>query len=165
MKLNPNFFSLFAICVMLLIANTDALAQKKPKLKGIAKELVGTWKFDDVAVFLTVAEDKLSEEQKQNFEMAKTMMPMYAQSIKGKLSYTFSPDGTYKKVEEGEDGEPKELKGTWKIEKNMLTTTPENTSAEIPEEKAEIEIADKKTLSMKMTQQGEVMGATLKFVK
>lgn len=149
---------------MLLIANTDALAQKKPKLKGIAKELMGTWKLDDLSVFLTTTEDKLKEEQKQAYEMAKAMMPMIIQSLKGKVVYTFNPDGSYKKVEEGEEGEPKETMGKWQLDKNKLKLTPENVSKENPAESAEITIANK-VLNMKMTQEGEPMGANMKFLK
>lgn len=164
MKLTQKLSAFIAICAMLLIATHNAHAQKKPKLKGLAKELLGTWKFETMEVMLLTTEDKLTEEQKQQYDMAKAMMPMIAQSMKGKMTYTFNADGTYKSINEGEDGSPTETTGKWKLDKNMLTTTPDTPSPDSSAENAEVSIKDK-MLNLTMKKEGEAMGAVLKFVK
>jgi hypothetical protein len=168
MKLSQRIYTLFAVCMMLTIACLDAQAQKKPKqpkLKGLAKELVGVWKFEDVKIVLLVPEDKLTEEQKQNYQMAQAMIPMLAETLKGKMTYYIQADGTFKRVEAGEDANTKETTGKWKLDKNLLTLTPDEPTDANPVQTSEINTLNK-ALELKLVQKvGEAMTPILKFVR
>lgn len=122
MKLKTQFLSFFAICVMLLIANTDALAQKKPKLKGTAKLLVGYWVLDDMEFKLDP--ENTSEELKAQFEEMESQKEMIKTMMAGKMSFTFKADGTCTTINELQ-GKKEEKSGKWSAEGNKLTIIPE----------------------------------------
>jgi hypothetical protein len=161
MKITQKTYMFLAIFVILMIASNGVNAQKKPKLKGLAKELVGTWKSESMEVILFIAEDKLTEAQKKEYQKVKAIMPFVSQATKGLETYIFNADGTHKIVGEGRNG-LEEKTGKWKIEKNILITTLDNVNDS--EDKREIFIKEK-TLHFIMKKEGEVMGGIKKFVK
>jgi hypothetical protein len=144
-----------------MIASSSVNAQKKPKLKGLAKELIGTWKSESMEVILFIAEDKLTEDQKKEYQKVKVMMPIVSQIMKDMQTYTFNADGTYKTAGEGKNGLEEKF-GKWKLDKNILVTTLDNISDS--EDKREIFIKDK-MLNIILKKEGEVMGGIQKYVK
>jgi Lipocalin-like domain len=130
MKSTPHFFSLLTICFMLLIANTDALAQKKPKLKGIAKELVGTWILADME--LKLDEATATEEQKAEFEQIAGQKELIKAMMAGKMSFTFNANGSCTSTNELQ-GEKEEKTGTWSVENNKLTISDEGAEKRVTE--------------------------------
>jgi hypothetical protein len=161
MKITQYIYLFLAIFVMLMIASNGVNAQKKPKLKGLAKELIGTWKLESMEIILFTTENKLTEDQKKEYQKVKAIMPLASQAMKGMESYTFNADGTYKIVGEGKNGLEEKI-GKWKLEKNILITTLDNVNDS--EDKREIFIKEKK-LNFILKKEGEFMGGIQKFVK
>lgn len=115
---------------MLLVAITDAQAQKKPKTKGLAKEIIGEWTIDDLEARLD--EGKADSVQKGQFALMQTAIKAMKEEMRGKLSYTFKPDGTYTRKAERR-GNTSESKGTWTLEGKKLKLKPEVQESNMPE--------------------------------
>ncbi|TAE18770.1 MAG: hypothetical protein EAZ95_03325 [Bacteroidetes bacterium] len=122
--------TLALFCAMLLVSIADAQAQKKPKLKGLAKEMIGNWSLDDFDMKLD--ESKADSTVKKQFEMMKMYMGMMKEQMKGKVTFTFNADGTYTNTAD-QEGESKTEKGTWTMEGNKLKLKPETPDEDLPE--------------------------------
>ena len=87
-----------------------------------AQSIVGNWSLDDFQVELT---ENATEEQKQQFEFAKSMLAMMVPQMKGKVSIELKKDGTYKASSPNEDDsdEPKYEEGTYEYKKGKLKMT------------------------------------------
>lgn len=127
---NISKLTLALICAMLLVSISDAQAQKKPKLKGLAKQMIGTWSFDDLDIKLD--ESKADDKMKQQFPMFKSMMGAEKDQMKGKVSFTFNADGTYINKSTLSDGKIDEKKGTWVMEGSNLNLKPEVEQNDMP---------------------------------
>ena len=116
------FLLAYALFVLLCFAN-QAQAQKKPKLKGLAKEITGKWILDDVEV--KIDETKATEEQKT--QITNAMPKIRAELLKNKGTdkagyFIFKPDGTYATLPPENE---KEDTGTWKIMQDQITLIPD----------------------------------------
>jgi|GEM_PF-2062702 len=164
MKITRNLFTLLAVAVMMLTTVTNAQAQKKPKpskQKGLAKEIIATWKLDDID--LKIDESKATDEEKQQFTMAQAMMGMMKEQMKGKISFTFNADNSYTSVSETE-GEKKEEKGKWALVGDKLSFKPDSAETDMPES-FEASIVDKKLNMKAPMQKGSNTSMIMKFVK
>lgn len=127
---NISKLALALFCAIFLLSIADAQAQKKPKLKGLAKEIIGEWTLDDLEVKLD--ESKADSAQKGQFAMMEMMMKVMKQEMRGKLGFTFKTDGTYTRKAE-RSGETKEDNGTWTMEGNKLALKPEVFESNMPD--------------------------------
>jgi hypothetical protein len=122
--------ALALFCAIFLASISDAQAQKKPKLKGLAKEIIGEWILDDLDVKLD--EGKADSVAKVQFSMMQMMMGAMKQEMKGKVGFTFKADGTYTRKAQ-RNGENNEGKGTWTLEGNKLKLKAEVEEGNMPE--------------------------------
>ena len=153
-----NFFAPFALCALLFLAVTEAEAQKKPKLKGLAKELLGVWKLDDLD--MKFDSTKANDEQKSQFAMIQAMMGMMKAQMKGSITFNFKADGSYTSVEKEKEGE---TTGKWTLAADKLTMIPDKADAEKPES-MKIAIANK-ILSLFASKEGEPTSMIMKFIR
>jgi len=166
MKITRNLFTLLAVAVMMLTTVTNAQAQKKPsKQKGLAKEIVATWKLDDIDIKLD--ESKATDDEKQQFKTLQSTRDMMKEQMKkqmrGKFSFTFNADNTYTSVSET-NGEKKEGKGEWTLVGNKLSFKQDNAETDTPEN-FEVSIVDKKLNMKAPTRKGSNTSMIMKFVK
>jgi hypothetical protein len=96
----------------------EASAQKKPKLKGLAKQIMGRWVIDGMDMDLGAVKTDTAAMAK--YEAIRPMMAKMSEQMKGKLVFDFKADGTFDS-ESMEKGEAEKGKGTWKLEGNKLT--------------------------------------------
>ena len=153
-----NIFAPFLLCFMLFLSITEAQAQKKSKPKGLAKELLGVWKLDDLD--MKFDSTKATDEQKSQFAMIQAMMDMMKAQMKGSVTFNFKADGSYTFIEK-EKGE--ETTGKWTLAADKLTMTPDKADAEKPES-MKIAIANK-ILSLFASKEGEPTSTVMKFTR
>ncbi|TAE18769.1 MAG: hypothetical protein EAZ95_03320 [Bacteroidetes bacterium] len=159
-KLSKLTLALF--CAIFLVAITDAQAQKKPKLKGLAKQIIGTWSFDDLDAKLD--ESKADDMMKQQFPMFKSMIGAEKGTMKDRVFFIFNPDGTYINKSTLDDGKIDEKKGTWAMEGNTLNLKPEVVQNDMPTS-FKTSFADKKLQLEAPFKEGAPIIMIMKLVK
>jgi hypothetical protein len=153
--------TLALFCAIFLASITEVQAQKKPKLKGLAKQILGTWAFDDLDVRLD--ESKADDIMKQQFPMLESMVASEKGTMKDKVFFTFNADGTYINKSTIDD-KIDEKKGTWTIEGNNLNLKPEIEQADMPKSFKAL-IADKKLQLEAPFKEGAPIFMIMKLVK
>ena len=111
-----TFAALWTICALWCFAPYAGMAQNSSASR-LNKNLIGTWKVQDVEI--TLDETNASPEDKQEFQEVQNNLYMMKAMMIGKITFTFYENGTYLSQNQTE-GVTDEEKGTWTLEGTSL---------------------------------------------